>query len=57
MYRVQFFCRSRPNEGWQGKGAYADFNQACLWAITLQQGTRGQAIVLDDAGNVVYRVG
>jgi hypothetical protein len=57
MYRVLFFCASRPNEGYQGKGAYASLHQASLWAITLQQGTRGRAIVLDDAGNVVFQVG
>jgi hypothetical protein len=57
MYRVLFFCASRPAEGYQGKGAYQDRRQAELWAITLQQGTRGRAIVLDDAGNIVFRVG
>jgi hypothetical protein len=57
MYRVLFFCRSRPNEGWQGKGTYADLHQASLWAITLQAGTKGQAIVVDDSGEIVFQVG
>jgi hypothetical protein len=58
MYRVLFFCRSRPNEGWQGKGRpYDDLHQASLWAITLQAGTQGQAIVVDAAGQVVFQVG
>jgi hypothetical protein len=57
MYRVLFFCRSRPNEGWQGKGVYSDIQRAKLWAITLQAGTQGQAIVIDGAGNVVFQVG
>jgi len=57
MYRVLFFCRARPNEGWQGKGEYANRMQAELWAITLQAGAKSQAIVLDDSGNVVFQVG
>jgi hypothetical protein len=56
MYRVLFYCNSRPNEGWQGKGTYDDRRQAELWAVTLQAGTRGTAIVLDAAGNIVFRV-
>ena len=57
MYRVFFFCGTRPNEGWQGKGTYQDRRQAELWAVTLQAGTRGKAIVLDPAGVIVFRVG
>jgi hypothetical protein len=57
MYRVFFFCRSRPNEGWQGKEVTQDLQSAKNWAILLQMGTKGQAIVMDDAGNVVFVVG
>ena len=57
MYRVLFLCRSRPNEDYQGKGVYDDIHKAKLWAIALQQGTKGQAIVLDASGAIVFQVG
>ena len=57
MYRVLFLCRARPNEGWQGKGEYPTQAGAEMWAVVLQAGTRGQAIVVDAAGQVVFSVG
>jgi hypothetical protein len=57
MYRVLFFCRNNPAAGWQGKAQAQTFESARLTAIMLQSGTRGQAIVVDAAGNTVFSVG
>jgi hypothetical protein len=51
MYRVLFFCRNNPQQGWQGKGQpQADFNKAVLLALALQQGTSGTSIVQSARG-------
>jgi hypothetical protein len=51
MYRVLFFCRNNPEQGWQGKGQpQSDFNKAVLLAIVLQQGTSGTSIVQSQRG-------
>jgi hypothetical protein len=57
MYRVLFYCRNNPAAGWQGRGTRDSLNSARLLAIMLQTGTRGQAIVVDAAGNTVFSVG
>ena len=51
LYRVLFFCRNNPEQGWQGKGQpQSDFNKAVLTALVLQQGTSGTAIVQSPRG-------
>jgi hypothetical protein len=52
MYRVLFFCRNNPKEGWQGKTSqlHSDLTKAVLWAIAHQQGTSGTSIVQSPRG-------
>ena len=57
MYSVWFYCPSQSWLGWQGKSSLLPWEEAIAQARMLQMGTRGTAVVNDQYGQEVYRIG